>query len=109
MQKQFWKAKGLSGFANTDLVSERFWALGPESPEERGLLLSYVIGEDAAKLDTLDLHSRGQQTIADAEIVFPRAREQFTPPRVKTWSEDRWRSGRRTRLSSRQLYSALVH
>src|SRR5579862_9186929 len=28
MQKQFWKAKGLSGFANTDLVSERFWALG---------------------------------------------------------------------------------
>src|SRR5258708_30538732 len=41
MQKQFWKAKGLSGFANTDLVSERFWAaLGPEAPEERGLVLS---------------------------------------------------------------------
>src|SRR5882762_3933171 len=56
MQKQFWKAKGLSGFANTDLVSERFWALGPVSPEERGLLLSYVIGENAAKLDTMHVH-----------------------------------------------------
>lgn len=71
MQKQFWKAKGLSGFASTDLVSERFWALGPESPEERGLLLSYVIGENAAKLGTMDVHSRVQQTIADAEIMFP--------------------------------------
>src|ERR1700730_6088781 len=77
MQKQVWKAKGLSGFANTDLVSERFWALGPESPEERGLLLSYVIGENAAKLDTMDVHSRVQQTIADAEIVFAGGGEQF--------------------------------
>jgi monoamine oxidase len=71
MQKQFWKAKGLSGFANTDLVSERFWALGPESPEERGLLLSYVIGERAAKLDAMDVQSRVQRTLADAESVFP--------------------------------------
>src|SRR5258707_1022937 len=86
MQKQFWKAKGLSGFANTDLVSERFWALGPESPEERGLLLSYVIGENAAKLDTMDVHSRVQQTIADAEIVFPGAREQFEAVRGKSWT-----------------------
>src|SRR5258707_15434993 len=29
MQRQFWKAKGQSGFANTDLGSERFWALWP--------------------------------------------------------------------------------
>ena len=103
MQKQFWKAKGLSGFANTDLVSERFWALGPESPEERGLLLSYVIGENAAKLDTMDVHSRVQQTIADAEIVFPGAREQFEAARVKSWSEDPWQRGGLTSFGPGEL------
>jgi len=36
MQKQFWKAKGLSGFANTDLVSERFWALSGRSRRTSG-------------------------------------------------------------------------
>ena len=103
MQKQFWKAKGLSGFANTDLVSERFWALGPESPEERGLLLSYVIGENAAKLDTMDVPSRVQQTIADAEIVFPGAREQFEAARVKSWSEDPWQRGGLTSFGPGEL------
>jgi monoamine oxidase len=103
MQKQFWKAKGLSGFANTDLVSQRFWALGPESPEERGLLLSYVIGENAAKLDTMDVHSRVQQTIADAEIVFPGAREQFEAARAKSWSEDPWQRGGLTSFGPGEL------
>ena len=92
------RRRGLSGFANTDLVSERFWAHGPESQEERGLLLSYVIGENAAKLDTRDVHGRVQQTIADAEIVFPGAREQFEAVRVKSWSEDPWHRGGLRRL-----------
>jgi monoamine oxidase len=103
MQKQFWKAKGLSGFANTDLVSERFWALGPESPEERGLLLSYVVGEKAAKLDAMDVQSRVQQTLADAETVFPGAREHFEAARVKSWSEDTWQRGGLSRFDPGEL------
>jgi monoamine oxidase len=103
MQKQFWKAKGLSGFANTDLLSERFWALGPESPEERGLLLSYVIGENAAKLDTMDAQSRVQQTLADAEIAFPGARDQFEAARVKSWGEDPWQRGGLTSFGPGEL------
>ena len=55
MQSQFWKKNGQSGFANTDLLSERFLALGPDSPAERGLLLAYVIGKKAAKLDEMDV------------------------------------------------------
>ena len=103
MQKQFWKAKGLSGFANTDLVSERFWALGPESPEERGLLLSYVIGERAAKLDAMDVESRARQTLVDAESVFPGAREQFEAVRAKSWSEDPWQRGGLTSFGPGEL------
>jgi monoamine oxidase len=103
MQKQFWKEKGLRGFANTDLVSERFWALGPESPEERGLLLSYVIGERAEKLDAMDAESRVSQTLADAESVFPGAREHFEAARVKIWSEDPWQRGALSRFEPGQL------
>jgi len=103
MQRQFWKAKGQSGFANTDLVSERFWALGPESPDERGLLLSYVIGERAAKLDAMDVQSRVQRTLADAESVFPGAREQFEAVRAKSWMEDRWQRGGLTSFGPGEL------
>ena len=103
MRKQFWKTKGLSGFANTDLLSSRFWALGPESPDERGLLLSYVIGENAAKLDTMDVQSRIQQTIADAESVFPGAREHFEATCVKSWSEDPWQRGGLSRFGPGEL------
>ena len=103
MRRQFWKAKGQTGFANTDLVSERFWALGPESPEERGLLLSYVIGERAAKLDAMDVQSRVQQSLADAEIVFPGAREQFEAVRAKSWIEDPWQRGGLTSFGPGEL------
>jgi monoamine oxidase len=104
MQKQFWKARGLSGFANTDLVSERFWALGPESQDDRGLLLSYVIGERAEKLDAMDTQSRVTQTLSDAESVFPGAREHFEAARVKSWSEDPWQRGALSRFDPGELH-----
>ncbi|MBB6147160.1 monoamine oxidase [Silvibacterium bohemicum] len=93
MRKQFWKANGQSGFANTDLLSDRFWALGPDSLDQRGLLLSYVIGSHAVKLDEMDVESRIKQTLADAETVFPGANEHFEAARVKSWAQDPWQLG----------------
>jgi monoamine oxidase len=109
MRDQFWKAKGQSGFAVSDLLSERFWALGPDSPEGRGLLLSYVIGARAAKLDELDVQSRVQQTLADAERVFPGAREHFEAARSKSWSQDPWQQGGLTAFGPGQLSSIPVN
>jgi monoamine oxidase len=58
------------------------------------LLFSYVIGGRAAKLDQLDVQSRVQATLADAESVFPGARKHFEAVRAKSWSQDPWqRSG----------------
>ena len=93
MQNQFWKKNAQSGFANTDLLSERFLTLGPDSPDQRGLLLSYVIGKKATKLDEMDVQSRVKQTLADAEIVFPGASEHFEAARSKSWSQDSWQLG----------------
>lgn len=93
MRNQFWKSHGHSGFANTDLPSARFWALGQGSPSRRGLLLSYAIGAQAAKLDEEDVQSRERQAVADAEVVFPGAIEHLEAVRSKSWSQDPWQLG----------------
>jgi monoamine oxidase len=109
MRRQFWKASGQSGFANTDLLSERFWALGPDTPEKRGLLLSYVIGTKAAKLDEMDVESRVRQTLADAESVFPGAVEHFEAARSKSWSQDPWQLGGLSAFGPGELSSIPVN
>ena len=93
MSDQYWRTQGLSGFAETDLLSERFWALGGARPEDRALLLSYVIGAKAAKLDQLDESARIEQTLADADRVFPGARSHFEGGRSKSWAQDPWQRG----------------
>jgi monoamine oxidase len=103
MRRQFWKDQGLSGFANTDLISERFWSLGGKSPEDRGLLLSYVIGANAAKLDQMSMSDRAAVTLADAERVFPGARHHFEAVRAKSWSEDPWQQGGLARFDPGEL------
>jgi monoamine oxidase len=109
MRSQFWKASGQSGFANTDLLSERFWALGPDTPGRRGLLLSYVIGTKAAKLDEMDVESRVRQTLADAESVFPGAVEHFEAARSKSWSQDPWQLGGLSAFGPGELSSIPVN
>jgi monoamine oxidase len=109
MQSQFWKKNAQSGFANTDLLSERFLALGPDSPDQRGLLLSYVIGNKAAKLDEMDVQSRVKQTLADAENVFPCAGEHFEAARSKSWSQDLWQQGGLSAFGPGELSSIPVN
>lgn len=109
MQSQFWKKNAQSGFANTDLLSERFLALGPDSPDQRGLLLSYVIGNKAAKLDEMDVQSRVKQTLADAENVFPSAGEHFETARSKSWSQDPWQLGGLSAFGPGELSFILVN
>ncbi|MBI4889641.1 MAG: FAD-dependent oxidoreductase [Acidobacteria bacterium] len=93
MRRQFWREKGRNGFAYTDLLSERFWALGPAEAEKRGLLISYTIGPKAEKLDKMTARDRLAVTLADAEQVFPGAREHFESVRVKSWAADPWVRG----------------
>jgi monoamine oxidase len=103
MQKQFWKSNGQSGFANTDLLSQRFWSIGPEALDQRGLLLSYVVGDKAAKLDEMNIESRTEATLADAERVFPGARDNFEGSRSKSWSQDPWQRGGLTAFQPGEL------
>ncbi|MBI1787160.1 MAG: FAD-dependent oxidoreductase [Acidobacteria bacterium] len=103
MREQFWRKQGLSGFAFTDLLSERFWSLGPAQASQRGLLLSYLIGPKAERLDALADTERVRATLEDAERLFPGARAHFEGGRVKSWAADAWQKGATIRLPPGQL------
>jgi len=93
MTSQYWRKQGLSGFANTDLLSERFWALGPPNPGARGLLKCYTIGPKASRLDAMTDAQRQQAVLADAERVFPGARERYEGGVSKSWMNDPFQRG----------------
>ncbi|MBI2689058.1 MAG: FAD-dependent oxidoreductase [Acidobacteria bacterium] len=103
MREQFWRKQGLSGFAFTDLLSERFWALGPAQAAARGLLLSYMIGPKAERLGAMPETERVRATLADAETLFPGARSYFEGATVKNWKEDKWQNGGTVRLPPGRL------
>ena len=103
MREQFWRKQGQTGFAFTDLLSERFWSLG-SAADQRGLLLSYLIGPNAEQLDMLpDDSDKIRATLDDAERVFPGARAHFEGARVKSWASDPWQNGGTVRLAPGEL------
>lgn len=104
MRKQFWKAQAKSGNAETDLQpSDTFTAIGPDSPEERGLLVSTPALKNAILLDQMDDAMRLQTTLEDAERVFPGAREHFEMVRFKSWALDPWQKGALPNFQAGQL------
>ncbi|MEP7364806.1 MAG: FAD-dependent oxidoreductase [Acidobacteriota bacterium] len=93
MTSQFWRKQGLSGWANTDLLSERFWALGQTDPDARGLLKCYNIGPKADRLDTMTDAQRQQAVLEDAERVFPGAKQHYEGGVSKSWMNDPFQRG----------------
>lgn len=94
MEKQFWKKQGLSGHADTDLaLSGTFSAIGPDSSDERGLLLATPSLQDAIALDAMGEEAGIQTSLSNADQVFPGARNHFEVARSKSWQFDPWHKG----------------
>ena len=94
MEKQFWMDQGLNGHADSDLpLSGSFTSLGPDSPDERGLLFTTPALQDALTLDGMSEQAQIEATLANADQVFPGARKHFEVGRVKSWQSDPWHKG----------------
>jgi monoamine oxidase len=93
MTSQYWRKQGLSGFANTDLLSERFWALGQADANAPGLLKCYNIGPKADRLDTMNDAQRQRAVLEDAERVFPGAKPHYEGGVSKSWMNDPFQRG----------------
>lgn len=103
MRRQFWLDRKLNGFADTDLKSERFWALSDYNAANRGILLAYTTFFGAAKMDAKDENEITKTVLRDAEAVFPGALENFEGACVKSWMLDRWQRGAIARFDPGQL------
>ncbi len=99
MRNQFWKTRGYSGFAHVDLSAERFMAQGPDAASERGLLLSYSVGDKAERLSSIPYTQRLEQIMDDADSTFQGARDVCDGALAKYWSEDPWQQGGLTDFS----------
>jgi monoamine oxidase len=104
MEKQFWKAQGLSGHAECDLpLSGTFYGLGPESADERGVLFTMPALQDAITLDGMSEEAQIQATLAVADQVFPSAGKHFEVGRTKSWQSDPWHKGALPRYAPGKL------
>jgi monoamine oxidase len=104
MQNQFWKAQGLNGHAESDLpFVGTFYGLGPESADERGLLLTTTALQDAITLDGMNEEAQIRATLTNADQIFPGALKHFEAGRVKSWQTDPWHKGALPRFAPGKL------
>lgn len=92
-RSRFWRAKGLSGFAETDLPLPEVWDLSEGQPGQRGLLLAYVAG----------LHAKLPRGMTSGDHLpwarqlmtrlFPELPAEYEGGTSYTWGEDPWCRG----------------
>lgn len=90
---RFWRAKGLSGFAETDLPLPEVWDLSEGQAGQRGLLLAYVAGLHAKLprgLTSADRLSWARQLMTR---LFPELPDEYEGGTSYSWGEDPWCRG----------------
>ena len=93
MRRPFWTAQGLSGFALTDLPVQEVWSLAHGERSSRGILLAYMVGDNALRMAGKPESERIRTTLEYMERVFPGAREHFEGAATKSWDQDPWVRG----------------
>jgi monoamine oxidase len=89
----FWRNQGLSGYSNSDRGPVRLTYDNSPPGGQPGVLLGFVLGEDARRLGSLPVSSRRRMVLdAFARLFGPRAPR---PHRVleHNWSEELWTRG----------------
>src|SRR6185295_9752265 len=85
---RFWTAKGLSGFACTDLHDfMQVWELGHTQTGPRGLLVAYTKFSGARELDGLDEDRRVATAVDAAAQVHPELPRELEGGWSKSWDQ----------------------
>lgn len=89
----FWRAAGLSGYSNSDRAPVRFTYDNSPPSGKPGVLLGFVVGEDARQLGSQSATARRRAVLGAFERLFgPRA----SRPRElieQNWSNEPWTRG----------------
>ncbi|HEX8746532.1 MAG TPA: FAD-dependent oxidoreductase [Pyrinomonadaceae bacterium] len=92
VRSRFWQQQKANGYAIADQSIE-IWDSSLNQPGTRGILQTYLRGDNSEKLTKLAESERLRVTIDRMERVFPGARSNFEKGISKCWSEDQWSLG----------------
>lgn len=91
--KPFWRGKGLNGYSNSDQPPVRFTYDNSPPSGRPGVLLGFVVGEDARALGRLKAATRRARVLGSFERLFGAAARRPRELIEQNWSEEPWTRG----------------
>ncbi len=91
--KPFWREAGLNGYSNSDRPVVRFTYDNSPPSGRPGVLLGFVVGEDARRLGTLGAPARRRAVLASFERLFGAAAGHPRSLIEHNWANEVWTRG----------------
>ncbi len=106
---RYWEREGLNGFGASDLP-EQIWHPTHDQPGPRGILLSYMLGDQGREITRMpdDAH-RIRFIRRHFEKVLPGLQENFEGGATKVWENDPWARGAAAFPAPGQVISLVPH
>ncbi|MGI8507341.1 MAG: flavin monoamine oxidase family protein [Solirubrobacteraceae bacterium] len=91
--KPFWREAGLNGYSNSDRSPVHFTYDNSPPSGRPGVLLGFVVGEDARRLGALGERARRRAVLGSFERLFGAAAARPRALIEQNWSEEVWTRG----------------
>ncbi|PYS51542.1 MAG: FAD-dependent oxidoreductase [Acidobacteria bacterium] len=108
-RREFWTDAGLGVSAYTDLPIMAIINSTLNQPGTRGILESYMAGENARRAAAMSEGERLDFTASEMEKVYPGVRKNFEGGASVAWDEDRWARGAYSWFKPGQMTKLLPH
>ncbi|MCI0354458.1 MAG: FAD-dependent oxidoreductase [Acidobacteria bacterium] len=106
---RYWEREGLNGFGISDLPEE-IWHPTHDQPGPRGILLSYMFGEQGHDITRMkDDEARIRFIREHLDPVLPGLRENFEGGATKIWQNDPWARGAVAYPAPGQMIALIPH
>lgn len=108
-KREFWTSEGLGISAYTDLPVMAIVNSTLNQPGTRGILDSYMAGEEARRVTAMKETERLSFTLNQVEKVYPAIRKNFEGGTSVCWDEDEWARGAYAWFKPGQMSDLLPH
>jgi monoamine oxidase len=92
-RRRFWRQRGFSGFAITDLPVHCTWDTTGNQAGRRGILTCFLGGKDAERLGAMRPPERIASALAQVEQMYPGSRRLFEQGASIYWNDQRFTRG----------------
>ena len=108
-RKRYWKTNGLPKVVLTDLPIRNVRETTMSQPGERGILESFIAGDEARRLAAMTNSERLERVLSQTETVAPGARQNLEDYAQFCWDAEPWSLGAYMWYRPGQLESAVRH